>query len=146
MIQSSELLKAALASDVTHIYKQGFHAKIGAASIPALAELAETLSTSRNDGKDDYCRQTVEALLRRAIGRLPTEERDGVTELLGVDEPNRRGVGFRRDSAAKLLGFESGDSLRHSPDEEAILRRSLTMSWIGFSLWQARRDSHTRVV
>jgi hypothetical protein len=117
MIQSLELLKAVLASDVTHIYKTGFHPKIGAASIPALAELAEALSTTSNDGKDDYCRQVVEALLRLAIDRLPVEKRDGVIELLGINEPDRLGIGVRLENAAKHLGYKNGESLRKARRE-----------------------------
>jgi hypothetical protein len=114
MNRASDLLKDALASDVRHIYKQGFHPMIGAASIPALAELAEVLSPTRNDGKADYYRQIVEALLRRAIDCLPVEVCAGTADLLGVNEPEKQRIGARRDIAAEHLGFESGDSLRQS--------------------------------
>lgn len=114
MTRGSDLLKDALVSDVGRIYKQGFHAMIEAASIPALAELAEALSPTRADGKADYYRQVIEALLRRAIDRLPSEVRAGSADLLGINEPNKQRIGVRRNSAAANLGFESGDSLRQS--------------------------------
>jgi hypothetical protein len=105
---------SSLASDVTYIYREGFHPRIGASSIPVLAELAEASSRLPYDGADDYYRQAVEALFRRAISRLPTEVRAGVISLLGIDHQEALGVGVRLDEAAEPLGFKSGDSLRHS--------------------------------
>jgi hypothetical protein len=112
MNQGSDLLKDALASDVRHIYKQGFHPMIEAASIPALAEMAEVLSPFHKDGKADYYRQVVEALLRRAIENLPTEVRAGSADLLGINEPDKQRIGVRQNRAAESLGLKSGDSLR----------------------------------
>jgi hypothetical protein len=121
MTQGSDLIRDVLADDVTYIYKHGFHPKIGATAVPALAELAEALSKDNDDGQDDYYRQVVEAVLRRAIHCLPREVRAGVSDLLGVDEPDTQRVGVRLNSAAEQLGFKSGESLRKSPRPEALL-------------------------
>jgi hypothetical protein len=120
MSPGQDLFKAVLAGDLTHILKNGLHPKIAPGAIPAIAELAEALSPSKNDGQDDYYRQAVEALLRRAIGQLPPEVRDGVVDLLGLNDGERR-VGVRMDQAAEHLGFKNGDSLRHSRKPAELL-------------------------
>lgn len=112
MNQGRDQRRVALSRDVTYIYGKGFHPMIAATSIPALADLAEALSPAGNDGKDDYCRQVVEALLHRAIDHLSTEVRAGVASLLGIDEPDKQTVGVRRNRAAEHLGYKSGESLR----------------------------------
>jgi hypothetical protein len=85
-MSEAQQLRAPLTVDVQKVYKKGFPRLIEPQTIPTLAELAEALSPTPNDSKDDYCRQTVEALLRRAAGRLRPADRPGVSELLGLDE------------------------------------------------------------
>jgi hypothetical protein len=112
MNQGRDQRRVALSRDVTYIYGNGFHPMIASTAITALADLAEALSPAHNDGKDDYCRQVVEALLHRAVDRLPTEVRAGVASLLGIDEPDKQTVGVRRNRAAEHLGYKNGESLR----------------------------------
>jgi hypothetical protein len=113
-MRETQTLRPALTGDIEKIYKDGFPRLIEPQTIPALAELAEALSTTQNDGKDDYCRETVEALLRQAVGGLRPIDRPGVSELLGLDLPDKLGVGARRDRAAECFGKPTGDSLRNA--------------------------------
>jgi hypothetical protein len=120
-MSETQTLRVALVADVQKIYKDGFSRLIEPQTVPALAELAEELSPTQNDGKDDYCRQTVEALLRRAIGQLRPADRPGVSELLGVDMDDWLRVGNRRDRAAEHFGRASGESLRKAMEGDRTL-------------------------
>jgi hypothetical protein len=120
-MSETQALSAALAKDVDNIYKDGFPELVEPQTIPALAELAEALSPTPNDGKDDYCRQTVEALLRQAVGRLrPAAYRPGVSELLGLGADALR-IGVRRDRAAEHFNRKSGDALRKAKEGKGLL-------------------------
>jgi hypothetical protein len=114
-------LRMALVVDVDKLYKEGFPRLIEPQTIPALAELAEALSTTQNDGKDDYCRETVEALLRQAVGGLRPADRPGVSELLGLDLPDKLGLVARRDRAAEYFGKPSGEALRKAKEGDSLL-------------------------
>jgi hypothetical protein len=120
-MNETQTLTDALVADVQKLYKDGFPGLIEPQTIPALAELAEALSPTPNDGKDDYCRQTVEALLRKAIGRLRSADRPGVSELLGIDVDDRLGVGARLDRAAEHFGRKSGEALRKAREGDGKL-------------------------
>jgi hypothetical protein len=113
MTPGQERLREKLAADIKRIYRDGFPRFIEAQTIPVLAELAEALSPTPNDGKNDYCRDTVEALIRRALVHLPAEDAAGVAELLGINEPDKQKIGVRQDRAAEHFERGSGDSLRH---------------------------------
>lgn len=121
MIESQEVLAGKLREDVERIYS-GFPRIIEPQDIPTLAELAEALSLTPCDGKDDYYRQAVEALIRRAIGRLRPADQPGVIELLGIDYPDELNIGVRLDHAAPHFGRKNGESLRHleEHDEKVI--------------------------
>jgi hypothetical protein len=118
-MSETQSLRAKLAADVSSIYKDGFPRLVEPQTIPALAELAEDLSPP-SDGKDDYCRETVEALLRQAVGGVRPADRPGVTELLGLDLPDKLGLGARRDRAAEHFGKPNGEALRKAKDGELV--------------------------
>jgi hypothetical protein len=130
-MSETQALRSALAVDVQKVYKDGFPRLIEPQTIPALAELAEALSPTPNDGKDDYCRQTVEAVLRRAVGRLRPVDRPGVSELLGINEEDALRVGVRRDRAAEDFGRKNGEALRKAKDGDGLLIKARLDEFVG---------------
>jgi hypothetical protein len=112
--------KAALSEDVRHVYEKGLGEKARRESMPALAELAEAVCATPNDGEDDYYAQVIEAVLHDAIDRVgddrhvkSDERREGFRELLGIGLYLGGGIMRRRDEAAPKFGLGSGESLRN---------------------------------
>lgn len=130
MNEAHDRFKAVLIEDVRHVHDKGLDPMVKATSIPALAELAEALCTTPDDGKIDYCAQAVEAVVHDAIDRIEgrehrtrrhrrtAEERQaGFKELFGVSEYPSNDLTGRQNDAADSLGYSSGDSLRQSKPE-----------------------------
>ncbi len=111
--------KAVLIEDLQHVCEKALDKQIKRTSIPALAELAEALCPTPNNGQADYYGEAVEAALHRAISRVGAdkranakERREGFTELLGIGEHKGGQVMRRRDDVAPKFGRRSGEALR----------------------------------
>ena len=104
-------MRVELQRDIKRVYDEGMDAA-QRSSVPALADLAEVLGGSATD--DEPVTEVVEALLHRGIARMQKQSQAGATALFGIGEFREQKLGTRRDNAAPLLGYSSGDSLRQS--------------------------------
>ena len=115
MSENRDQLEVVLTKDVEYVHAKGLAKDIEAVSVPALAELAEDLSSDKNAGQPDYYRQQIKALLLRAIPHVEETEkrRQGLQKLLDIaDEEHVAKLGARRDAAADSFGYKDGESLR----------------------------------
>ena len=116
MSQDHDAYRETLAAELQRVYKDGLNEKIEAVSIPILAELAEGISGEKNAGEKDYYGLQVENLLRMTIRRLEKtkKRREGLEKLFGIASEERvLGLDYRRDDAAKPLGYKNKETLRH---------------------------------
>lgn len=117
-MDSEEKLRSVLKANVRLIYELGLEAVAKAASTPTLATVAEALSGTLISDDDEYA-QVIEAALHQAITGIEENHsvRQGITTLFGIAEAPVQQLSTRRDEAAPLLGYSSGDSLRKSVQE-----------------------------
>ena len=106
-------MKAVFADELRQIYEKGLAYATERRATPALTELGHSLNAKPDSAiEEPTAGDVIEAVLHRAIARTPREIRDGLTVLLGLGVFSADRLGARRDEAAPLLGFRSGDSLR----------------------------------
>jgi hypothetical protein len=105
MYSRRTLIRAPLLMELGRIYEDSF--KHTAATMSVLDQVAAGLMAASST-----TRARIEALLYRGLSQMA--ERDGLTALLGIGEHVDARLSVRRDEAAPLLGYRSGDSLRQS--------------------------------
>lgn len=157
MTQASRQFKVVLAQDVRYVYAKGLDETIEATVIPALANLAEGLNGTSGKPDERYYGDIVEATLHRVIGGVSRgKRREGLSTLFGLGVVRVEGqIGLRRDQAAPLLGFTSGDSLRQSEREgrkvvdiflEEIVDQLMVLAdeaGLSFANWSASTPDHS---
>ena len=125
MSWSADGFEAALFEDVRRIFKDGLPLQTSAASMAALAEMAEAVSTTKNDGKAGYYSAVIAAALCLAIDRFDDEtRRDGLTAFFGFDADPGETMEQRLAKACPMLAYKvNGGTYRNGPSLGRVKRK-----------------------